>query len=320
VATQVSDATVLSAPKRTQALLPINVIIAVRNEEKNLGRCLESLNSVGEIYVVDSFSTDCTAEIAHSFGAHVVQFGYEGGWPKKRQWALDTLPLNYEWVLLLDADESLTPELVSEIETVIRNPSVDGYYVGLDMHFLGRQLRHCGASFYKLSLFRRGKGRFECRTSDQDTSMCDMEVHEHVMVDGPTATLSERLVHRNVTSLSRYIQKHDEYSNWEARVWSGTSGRHAQLQPALFGSQAQRRRWLKQKFFKMPASSIALFLYRYVLRGGFLDGVPGLIYCGFQAIQCFHVKAKLYEAKVAAHPLGADRCGPTAVEDTYVRH
>ena len=320
VATQVSDATVLSARKRTPALLPISVIVAARNEEKNLGRCLESLNSVGEIFVVDSFSTDCTAEIARSFAAHVVQFRYEGGWPKKRQWALDTLPLNYEWVLLLDADEVLTPELVSEIETAIRNPSVNGYYIGLDMYFLSRWLRHCGASFYKLSLFRRGKGHFECRTSNQDTSMCDMEVHEHVMVDGPTATLSERLVHRNVTSLSRFIQKHDQYSNWEARVWSGPSGGHAQLQPAFFGSQAQRRRWLKQKFFKVPGSSVWLFFYRYVLRLGFLDGVPGLIYCGFQAIQCFHVKAKLYEAKMAARALSADRCGPAAVDDTYVRH
>jgi len=150
--------------------------------------------------------------------------------------------------------------------------------------------------------------------------MCDMEVHEHVMVDGPTATLKERLVHRNVTSLSRYIQKHDEYSNWEARLWTGPSGGHDQLQPAFFGTQAQRRRWLKQKFFKLPGSSVWLFFYRYVLRLGFLDGVPGLIYCGFQAIQCFHVKAKLYEAKMAAHALSADRCGPAAVEDTYVRH
>ncbi len=320
MATQTLDTNALSARKRTHAPVPISVVIAVRNEEKNLAGCLESLESVGEIYVVDSFSTDSTAEIARSFGTHVIQFRYQGGWPKKRQWALDTLPLNNEWVLLLDADESLTPELVSEIEAAIRNPSMDGYYIGLDMHFLGRRLRHCGASFYKLSLFRRSKGRFECRTPDQDSSMCDMEVHEHVMVDGPTATLSERLVHRNVTSLSRYIQKHDEYSNWEARVWSGPSGGYAQLQPVFFGSQAQRRRWLKQKFFKVTGSSVWLFFYRYVLRLGFLDGAPGLIYCGFQAIQCFHVKAKLYEAKMATHALGADRCGPAAVEDTYVRH
>jgi glycosyltransferase involved in cell wall biosynthesis len=320
VATQASNNPLLSAHKSAQALLPISVVVAVRNEEKNLARCLESLDSVGEIYVVDSFSTDSTPQIARSFGAHVVQFRYQGGWPKKRQWALDTLPLNYEWVLLPDADESLTTELFAEIETAIRNPSVEGYYIGLDMYFLGRRLRHCGASFYKLSLFRYGKGHFECRAPDQDASMCDMEVHEHVMVEGPTATLSERLVHHNVTSLSRYIQKHDEYSNWEAKVWSGPNS-GSELPPNLFGSQAQRRRWLKRKVFRMPASSVWLFFYRYVLRLGFLDGIPGLIYCGFQAIQCFHVKAKLFEAKIAAaHALNVDRSGPSAVEDSYVRH
>ena len=305
MATQAFQGTLIHERSAEQRLLPLSVIVAVRNEEENLARCLESLASVGEVYVVDSFSTDSSPEIARSFGAKVVQFRYEGGWPKKRQWALDTLPLSYEWVLLLDADESLTPELVLEIQKAIRNPGVDGYYVGLDMHFLGRHLRHCGATFYKLSLFRRGKGRFECRTAHQDTSMCDMEIHEHVIVDGVTARLQNRLVHRNVLSLSRYIQKHDEYSNWEARVWSEQEN-SSELMPNLFGSQAQRRRWLKQKFFRLPGSSVLLFLYRYLLRLGFLDGTPGLIYCVFQAIQCFHVKAKLYEMKVpsrAAHHL-----------------
>ena len=297
MATQAFQTTAFDSRAADRALLPVSVIVAVRNEEENLARCLESLADVGEVYVVDSFSTDTTPEIARSFGAKVVQFRYEGGWPKKRQWALDTLPLNYEWVLLLDADESLTPELVAEIKNAVQNPAIDGYYIGLDMHFLGRRLRHCGATFYKLSLFRRGEGRFECRTADQDTSMCDMEVHEHVIVDGPTARLHNRLLHRNVASISRYIRKHDEYSNWEARIWSEPE-RNTELAPSLFGSQAQRRRWLKQKFFRIPGSSVLLFLYRYLFRLGFLDGRPGLIYCAFQAIQCFHVKAKLYEMKL----------------------
>ena len=289
--------TAIDSRAADSAVLPVSVIVAVRNEEENLARCLESLADAGEVYVVDSFSTDATPEIARSFGAKIVQFRYEGGWPKKRQWALNTLPLNYEWVLLLDADESLTPELAAEIKDAIQNPAITGYYIGLDMHFLGRRLRHCGATLYKLSLFRRGKGRFECRTADQDNSMCDMEVHEHVIVDGPTARLHNRLLHRNVASISRYIRKHDEYSNWEARVWSEPEP-NSELAPSLFGSQAQRRRWLKQKFFRMPGSSILLFLYRYLFCLGFLDAKPGLIYCAFQAIQCFHVKAKLYEMKL----------------------
>jgi glycosyltransferase involved in cell wall biosynthesis len=288
----------VSARGRDSARLPVSVIVAVRNEERNLARCLESLASVGEVYVVDSFSTDRTAEIGRACGAEVVQFHYRGGWPKKRQWALDTLPLAYEWVLLLDADECLTPELEAEIRQVIADARYDGYYLKLQMHFLGRELRHCGASFYKLSLFRRGKGRFECRLKSQDDSMCDMEVHEHVVVDGRAGRLRNSLTHRNIESLSRYIQKHDQYSNWESRVLGGEE-KSSELEPRLFGNQAQRRRWLKRLLFRVPGSPVLLFFYRYLFSLGFLDGVPGLIYCGFQAVQMFHAKAKIYEQRVS---------------------
>ena len=125
--------------------------------------------------------------------------------------------------------------------------------------------------------------------------MADMEVHEHVVVEGVTAKLQNPLIHHNVESLSRYIQKHDEYSNWESRVL--LEGDDKELRPSLAGTQAQRRRWLKRKLFALPGSPVLLFLYRYVLRFGFLDGVPGLIYCGFQAVQMFHTKAKIYELK-----------------------
>ena len=281
------------------ARLPLSVIVPARNEARNLPRCLASIREVGEVYVVDSQSSDETVEIARSCGAKVVQFYYRGGWPKKRQWALDTLPLAYEWVLLLDADEALTPELAEEIQQAIRKPQFDGYYISLQMHFLGRTLRRCGASFRKLSLFRRHKGRFECRLKEQDSSMCDMEVHEHIVVDGPTATLRSPLLHRNVDSLDRYIAKHNEYSNWDARVWLNREGNSNDLPPDLFGNQAQRRRWLRGKLFGLPGSPILLFLYKFVFRLGFLDGKPGFIFCALQAIQFFHTKAKIYELTAA---------------------
>ena len=280
------------------ALLPLSVIVPVRNEAHNLPRCLESLRDVGEVYVIDSGSNDATVEIARSYGAKVVQFHYQGGWPKKRQWAMDTLPLVYDWVFLVDADEALTPELSEEIRSAIRDPHINGYYVGLQLYFLGRALRHCGASFYKLSLFRTGKGRFECRMKDQDTSMADMEVHEHILVDGNTVKLKHALIHHNVESLSRSIRKHDEYSNWEARLWLLGDASFRELPPSLLGNQAQRRRWLRDKLFALPGSPILFFLYRYIFRLGFLDGVPGLIYCSFQGIQFFHIKAKIYELRV----------------------
>jgi hypothetical protein len=208
-------------------LLPITVIVAARNEARNLPRCLESLRDAGEVYVVDSQSTDGTVEIAQARGAHVVQFHYQGGWPKKRQWALESLPLAYDWVFLVDADEALTPELAREIQEAVQNPDCDGYYIALRMFFLGRELRHSGASFYKLSLFRRGKGRFECRLKDQDRSMADMEVHEHIVLEadgmpGRTARLQHPLLHHNVESLSHYIRKHDEYVAGRQRQCQGT--------------------------------------------------------------------------------------------------
>jgi hypothetical protein len=228
-----------------------------------------------------------------------VQFHYAGGWPKKRQWAMDTLPLAHDWILLLDADEILTPELCDEIRKAILDPQMDGYYIALEMHFLGRRLRHSGASFWKLSLFRKGRARYECRLEDQDASMADMEVHEHVVVAGAARKLHYPLVHHNVESLSRYVTKHNEYSNWEARVWLDGNRGEQEIQPNLWGTQAQRRRWLRRRFFMTPGSPILFFIYKYLVRLGFLDGVPGLIYCVLQGIQFFHIKAKIYELRTS---------------------
>jgi glycosyltransferase involved in cell wall biosynthesis len=293
-----SEAEVSNASAAVQ-VLPVSVIVPVRNEARNLPRCLESLAGFGEVYVVDSESTDDTVAIVQSRGVKVVQFHYAGGWPKKRQWAMDTLPLAYDWILLLDADEALTPELVEEIRRALQNPEVNGYSIRLQMYFLGRVLRHCDASFWKLSLFRKGRGRFECRLKDQDPSMADIEIHEHVVVDGPTAELRHALVHHNVDSLSRYILKHNEYSNWEARVLLQPEGAPGAVRADLLGTQAERRRWLKRNLYRLPGSPALLFLYRYVFCLGFLDGAPGLIYCAFQAVQMFHSKAKIYELRIA---------------------
>ncbi len=126
--------------------------------------------------------------------------------------------------------------------------------------------------------------------------MADIEVHEHIVVDGRTGKLKNSLLHHNVESLARYIAKHNEYSNWEARVWL-EGEMSTGLAPSLFGTQAQRRRWLKKRLLGIPGSPVLFFIYKYLLRLGFLDGVPGLIYCGFQGIQFFQIKAKIYELR-----------------------
>ncbi len=276
--------------------VPISVLIPVRNEARNLPRCLEALRGwADEIVVVDSHSTDRTAVIAESYGARVVQFDYHGGWPKKRQAMLDTFPFRNEWILLLDADEILLDPLKREMELAIGANRYDGYWLRFEIYFLGRQLRHGNTQLWKLSLFRKGRGRYEKRLESQDRSMSDIEVHEHVVVTGNVGRLKNPVRHENINSLDRYIQKHNEYSNWEVKVLrEGTAG---ELQPSLWGIQAQRRRWLKRALLRFPGSPLLLFSYKYFLKIGILDGVPGLLYCCFQAIQIFHIKAKLFETE-----------------------
>jgi len=277
-----------------KSVVPITVLIPAKNEERNLPRCLAQLcDWADEIVVADSFSSDETATIAQSHGAKVVQFDYRGGWPKKRQAILNSFPFRNEWILLLDADEVLLDPIKQEIESAIKTNEYDGYWIRFEIHFLGRQLRYGDTQLWKLSLFRRGKGRYEKRLASQDSSMSDIEVHEHVVVMGKVGRLRNPVCHANINSLDRYIQKHNEYSNWEAKVVRERAS--GELRPAFWGVQAQRRRWLKRALLRFPGSSLLLFVYKYFLKLGALDGVPGLLYCAFQAIQLFHVKAKLFE-------------------------
>jgi glycosyltransferase involved in cell wall biosynthesis len=278
--------------------LPISVLIPTRNEAANLPRCLQAIKWADEIVVVDSDSSDRTPEIARESGATVLQYAYRGGWPRKRQWTLDTFPFRNEWILMLDADEIVTPALRDEIGRAITDRQHDGYYLRFQIVFLGRQLRFGDTEIWKLFLFRRGMGRFEFRTAKQDQSMGDTEVHEHVVVDGLVGKLRSPVRHENVNSLDRYIAKHNEYSNWEVRVQC--AGSEEGLPARWWGTQAQRRRWIKGRFIRTPGFPLAVFVYKYFVRLGFLDGMAGFIYCGFQAIQFFHVQAKIVEAEQGA--------------------
>ena len=127
------------------SIVPVTALLAVKNEEANIARCLAGLTRAERVIVLDSQSTDRTAEIAKAAGAEVVQFDYRGGYPKKRQWALDTLDIRTDWVLLLDADEFAPPKLWDEIAAAITIPSsFCGYFIVKGFHFLGRRFRFGG--------------------------------------------------------------------------------------------------------------------------------------------------------------------------------
>ena len=144
---------------------PISVIIPVKNEERNIAACLESVRWADEVWVVDSNSSDNTLAVSRRYTDKIAQFDYQGGFPKKKNWALQNLPLKHEWALLLDADERVTPELEAEIREILNGAGAkagaDGYYVNRKLIFLGRWIKHCGwYPSWNMRLFRHRLGRF----------------------------------------------------------------------------------------------------------------------------------------------------------------
>ncbi len=288
--------------------LPITVLIAAKEEEANIRRCLAALDPARRVVVVDSHSRDATVEVARAQGADVVQFNYQGGYPKKRQWALDTLDIDTDWVFLLDADEIVPLSLWEEITDEI-NGSVprEAYLITKGFHFLGRRLRHGGFSHEAVLLFRTGVARFEGLVDDP-THALDMEVHERLLVDGSVGRLDTPLIHEDFKDLEAYIDRHNRYSTWEARLRqmyleNGQYGSQT-IKPNIFGNAQERRRFLKKIAVRIPFEPLWWFLYHYVLRLGFLEGRPGLIASRIRADYIAQVRAKMYELRKRATASG----------------
>jgi glycosyltransferase involved in cell wall biosynthesis len=280
--------------------LPLTALIAAKDEARNIGRCLASLSPAERTIVVDSQSRDQTAAIAADQGAEVVQFEYRGGYPKKRQWALDTLTITTPWILLLDADEVVPSELWQEIAHAITKANgADAYLITKGFHFLGRRFRFGGFSHRATLLFKKGKARFERLVEDSSDSL-DMEVHERILVNGKLASLKTPLVHEDFKGLDAYIDRHNKYSSWEASVRYAFLHRSGSQQDAipsnLFGNHQERRRFLKMIAMRVPFEPQLWFLYHYVFRLGFLEGRPGLIASQIRASYIAQVRAKLFES------------------------
>lgn len=280
--------------------LPISVLLAAKNEEVNLRKCLSSLAPAQEIFVIDSHSSDHTATIAtDEFGAKVVQFYYTGGYPKKRQWALENLEFAGNWILLVDADEEVPESLWQELSAVIDDPNgYDAYMTRKGFHFLGRKFRFGGFSHSALVLFRKGTCRFEELFEDVSGGL-DMEVHERVITIGKIGVLKTPLIHEDFKGLEAYIDRHNKYSTWEARLRSAyfSKGAYGQstINPRLFGNAQERRRFFKRLVIRAPFEPAIWFIYHYVVRLGFLEGWPGYVACRIRAQYIFQVRSKMRE-------------------------
>ncbi|MBH8572753.1 glycosyltransferase family 2 protein [Nostocaceae cyanobacterium CENA369] len=283
------------------AKIPVSVLIPAKNEEANLPACLASVSRADEVFIVDSQSTDKSAEIAKSYGANLVQFNFNGRWPKKKNWSLDNLPFRNEWVLIVDCDERITPELWSEIAQAIQDEEHTGYYLNRRVFFLGKWIRHGGKyPDWNLRLFKHKQGRYENLNTEDIPNTGDNEVHEHVILQGKVGYLKNDMLHEDFRDLFHWLERHNRYSNWEARVYynlltgqgdSGTIGAN------LFGDAVQRKRFLKKVWVHLPFKPFLRFILFYIIQRGFLDGKAGYIYARLLSQYEYQIGVKLYELR-----------------------
>lgn len=277
----------------------ISVLIPTRNEEINIKKCLESVKWADEIFIVDSNSHDRTVEIAQQYTDHIINFSWNGKYPRKKNWALDNLQFSHEWLLIVDADEEVTPELQKEITSIARNGSeYDAYMIRYNYNFLGKQLKF-GDPLWKCIFFKHKNIRFE-RLDTPDVTGYDVEVHEHPVVRGCLGQMKSRMIHHDFQNLHHYFERHNVYSDWEAALQMYKLGgrKDSDLKPSPFGTYIQKRRFIKEKFLRNSLKPIMFFIYAYIFRLGFLDGKAGFIYNSLKAIYWFEVDLKIYERKL----------------------
>lgn len=249
----------------------ISVLILTLNEEDNLPRCLDALDWADDVLVVDSFSTDRTVEVAEAWGASVLQRRFDN-FAGQRNFGLTEGELKHEWVLHLDADEVVPPELRDEMFRVIEDDSKDAYRVPSKMILHGRWLRYAGMyPAYQVRLGRRDALQFEQVGHGQRETLSPESI----------GTLEHALLHYSFSKgLDDWFAKHNRYSTAEARLALKEAASGDMDWAGLVASDGtRRRRALKKLAARFPFRPTLRFLYMYVLRRGFLDGAAGYTYC-----------------------------------------
>lgn len=284
-------------------MLDLSVVILTHNEERHIGRALEAIRGIAkEIFVVDSFSTDRTVEIAEAAGAVVLKNKFIN-YARQFEWGLENAPITGTWVMRLDADEVIEPDLAAEIEAKLPTlgPDVAGVNLKRKHIFMDRWIRHGGRyPLVLLRIWRRGQGRIESRWMD-----------EHMIVwGGRTVTFDGGFSDHNINDLTFFTDKHNKYATREAidvlNQKYGLFARDEELSAESASFQASLKRGVKEKIYnRLPfwAGPMGYFLYRYIFQLGFLDGRPGLIYHFLQGgWYRFLVGAKIveYDRELAA--------------------
>jgi glycosyltransferase involved in cell wall biosynthesis len=268
------------------------VILLSFNSAATLAATLSSARQISdEIFVVDSFSTDGTVELARSLGATVIQHAFEN-YGTQRNWAIDNLPISRPWQLHLDADEWMDSRLVAAIQALSEDPEHTGYFIPRYLRFLGRVLRHGAMSpTWHLRLFRAGEGRCEDRKYDQ----------HFLLASGTSGKLPGEVIDDIRMSLTEWTARHNRWSDAEVAELDSEEIQ-GRIKPDVRGNPAQRKRFLRSKYYRMPLflRAFALFVYRYFFRLGILDGIEGSIFWVLQSFWFrFLVDAKIWEKRHA---------------------
>ena len=273
----------------------ISVLILTYNEELHIERCIKSLLSFAkDIFIVDSYSTDRTVEIAESLDAKVYKKKWPGNHAIQFQWGLDNCPIETKWVMKMDSDEYVLPELANEIQHKMSavDENISGIYIKRRVYFFNKWIKHGGYyPTWLLRIWQYDKGQMEQRWMD-----------EHIKLSsGKTIQFEHDLVDDNKNNLTWWTQKHNNYATREAvdllnHIYNFKS--YDEVVPDIRGTQEQKKRWLKIKYAKLPLflRPIIYFHWRYFIKLGFLDGKQGLIWHFLQGFWYrFLVDVKIYE-------------------------
>ncbi len=247
----------------------IDILIPTLNEASHIVETVENARAVGDVYVLDSLSTDGTQDLARAHGATVVEHKFVD-YAKQKNWGLDNLPFTGEWVFILDADERITPELREELFRIASAAGpVNGYYVNRVVIYMGSEVRHGGLyPSWNLRFFRRGKCRYE-----------DRAVHEHMVCEGRTGYLRHEMLHIRREPLFEWVKKHIRYADLESDEWVklrlGNAG--GEKADRLFRGTLKFRQWIRREVWpRTPFRAVLRFFFMYFIRFGILDGRAGL--------------------------------------------
>jgi glycosyltransferase involved in cell wall biosynthesis len=265
--------------------LEVTVIVSVKNEEINLPFCLEKLTDFSEVIIVDSKSTDSTPDIVKKHGYKLIDFNWNGQFPKKRNWTLKNVPIKNDWVLFIDADEFVTERFIYEVRNKIKNSNVSGFWLNYNNHFMGKELKF-GDRMKKLALFKKNSGEYE-KIEEDFWSQMDMEVHEHPIVRGEVGEIKSAIVHKDFKGLEHYIARHNAYSSWEAK-------RYFFLKERNFKNLTFRQKF-KYSLINTGLLPFIYFIGCFIFKFGFLDGIHGFRLAVYKANYFFLVQTKIKE-------------------------